>query len=467
MKPIKSPWQGDRNYHDRHQQRSYRRVELISANLAYSSNFLDIGCNSGLAISYLFEHGKIASATGIELADNAVDPTLLSDPRFSLIQGDICEIGLEDCYEAIFYGAVHHHIVRERGLGKSIEVLQKLSLHCKGTMFFETGHLSEGSRWQWQRAIRKYFRTDEEHVNYLLKSIEPAVTDFEVIGLFRIHGIRRWFMKIGIDGSKLAEAFRNAESLPELNCEITRKLGRTFGSRNQTLLECRNSIDDSGVEFMIGKDKEQEIFIKKRKSMPHIDKLEYAIGRQVNCGWAVKPTGYYKEGIAFPYLEAIPFERFISNSTAGHSGIRNSLLEIWKDACNSTIVLESSLLVVGGTYRLIDIVDFNICNFLVLNEHQKPKIKVVDFEFHSHTSIWKNRLGFSKMLFLSGSHWHSFTFLICGVLALIKNTVAADFMPPSWRAKMKRPALTSAVYTGIRSRLELAAAKVFPFLDSK
>ena len=96
------------------------------------------------------------------------------------------------------YGAVHHHILNLYGLSAAVATLQKLVSHCDKHLFFETGQIGEGGRWEWQREMRGYFRTDEEHFFYMLRSIEHLIEGFEVVGSFWIHGVRRHYLRIDV-----------------------------------------------------------------------------------------------------------------------------------------------------------------------------------------------------------------------------------------------------------------------------
>src|SRR5690606_16398339 len=139
---------------------------------------------------WLLRSGVAKRVTGIELSKSVVEHSLLMNPRFQLIVGDVTRVASYGYNDVCVYGAVHHHILHEYGLDTAIRTLKYLAKSTRSTIFFETGQLCEIGRWPWQRTLRRYFSSDEAHFNYLLASIEDRVADIKVIGRYWIHGVR-------------------------------------------------------------------------------------------------------------------------------------------------------------------------------------------------------------------------------------------------------------------------------------
>jgi len=196
---------------------------------------LDVGCNNGITSQYLLERGIASRVTGVELLATTVDESLQQDSRFSLIEGNVAELEIKQTYDVCIYGAVHHHILNFHGLSAAVATLQMLAAQSDRHLFFETGQISEGGRWDWQRAMRRYFRTDEEHFFYLLRSIEHLIDDFAIIGKFWIHGARRSYLRIDLK----PRAERTAPGVPASTVTLPEDIDgpfvRSFGSKNQRL----------------------------------------------------------------------------------------------------------------------------------------------------------------------------------------------------------------------------------------
>ena len=119
----------DSTYHSRHARRTIGRARRIGQCIDTPGSLLDVGCNNGITSEYLLDAGKARHVTGIELHATTVEESLRSRPDFSLIEGNVVDIELEQNYDHIVYGAVHHHILNLHGLGAAIATLQKLAAH--------------------------------------------------------------------------------------------------------------------------------------------------------------------------------------------------------------------------------------------------------------------------------------------------------------------------------------------------
>ncbi|WP_045858185.1 class I SAM-dependent methyltransferase [Teredinibacter purpureus] len=465
MNPDNSSWQGDKHYHSRHYQRSLKRAERIGAHIHQSNHFLDVGCNQGITTSYLLNQNKITKATGIELAQGATSEALLSNSQFDLIIGDICSQELHQQYDTIFYGAVHHHIVRENGLGSAIDAFQNLARHCDGQMFFETGELSEGSRWEWQRRINQYFQTDEEHLHYLFNSIEPILSDIEIIGKFYIHGTWRWLIKLSIQGSNW-EPKNSSTPLP-LTAQHIKSFGRSFGSKNQNIADDQHLISDSGVELKLYATDAKEFFVKKRFRTPHLDIREYEIGSQLKYDWAVIPTGLCEEGIVFPYIRATTMSVWQPKHKKDYKNLAQQLRNIWGDAKKTTINLRLTAFNDRSQANLLDIIDINLSNMLVNHDEENPLLKIVDFEFHSTNCLWKNRLNFGNAFFQVKAYKIGAAFYCAGIYETSKMLFKAQFHSAEWRIKHRQPSFALAVSSKTRAIIEKVILKFIPYLNEK
>jgi len=433
-----------------------RRAERIAAHIPTPGSVLDVGCNNGITSQYLLDAGKAKQVTGVELHESTVDQPLLDHPDFDLIEGNIVEIDLQRRFDHVVYGAVHHHILNFHGLTAAIQTLRKLVSHCDRHLFFETGQIGEGGRWAWQQAMRRYFRTDEEHFFYLLRSIEDMIEGFEVIGTFWIHGIRRSFIRIDI-----------AATGPEPQ-EVTDRMtwpkpvdgpyARSFGSRNQVLFKDEGGADgDSPTRFWIAKSTAgNDVFIKDHVHQPYSGHVEWALGQQVLEDWAVRPIARTGPGdaLVFPYLkDAAAIDNFAAAPVARRRKLAATVLEIFADAADRRIDLpESKLFGSVSGVRLIDLVDLNANNFLVTSENGNDVVNVVDFEQQSMEYAGRNRLHLARILWSLRQHriLAAMNFF-CGVTTTIWKLIVYQMKPFAARVAARQPGLISLLVADTRS----------------
>ncbi|OQX30433.1 MAG: hypothetical protein B0D96_05905 [Candidatus Sedimenticola endophacoides] len=121
----------DSLYHRRHSKRSLRRAERIAEYIQPGDEILDVGCNQGVISDCILRDSKPSSVTGVELSRATVSKVLFDNPEFDFIEGNICDIRLEKQFDVIVYGAVHHHILRERGLSEAVRVWRSLAGRCR------------------------------------------------------------------------------------------------------------------------------------------------------------------------------------------------------------------------------------------------------------------------------------------------------------------------------------------------
>jgi SAM-dependent methyltransferase len=456
----------DSGYHGRHTRRTLQRAKAIVRSLSDTSgdteSLLDVGCNRGLTSQYLLEAGTIGKAIGIELERTTVMPSLRTDPRFTLIEGNISNIEISQRFDIIVYGAVHHHIVRNYGLGAAINILHRLTDHCDRHLFFETGHITEGGKWEWQRALRRYFRTDEEHIFYLLKSIEERVSDFEVIGKFWMHGIRRWLIRIDMRRGQSAVSTSNRTKRHSSDEDYI----RTFGRRGQRLISKSTDRHDSPTEFSIIKCDGKRFITKKYLHHTGVPAQEYAIGQTVVHDWAVKACSIGPDGIlTFPYIDGTSLRDVKNRAPLEQYSIASQLLRIWKEAKATRICASNSLLIpIHQTTSLLDVVDMNVNNIIISHVGKSPVVRVIDFEPHSNHNLWRNRLHFARMMSALGRNrlW-AIRMFIAGYWSGLAYCLTYQLRGIKTRIANRQPSLASILVAESRTLMG-GVIRTIPFL---
>lgn len=459
---------GDPGYHRRHERRTLGRAKAISETLARTvgsgrvQSLLDAGCNKGLTSKYLLDTGMFERVTGIELAASTVMDSLLTDSRFTLIEGNISSLQLTQQFDVVIYGAVHHHIFRNHGLRTSIEVLRRLAHHCNHHLFFETGHVTEGGRWRWQHAIRRYFRTDEEHVFYLLRSIESRMENFEIIGKFWIHGIRRWLIRIDLRQSA-GEAFLSGDCNRHPSGE---RYIRTYGRHDQKLILTHCDTHDSPTEFTFTKENGERLVTKSYLHHTTNPMREYAIGNEIKHRWAVKARTLGADGtLTFPYVEGTSINDSKKTSFAERSVITSQLRRIWKEAKRTRLSAHDAVLIpINPGTTLLEVVDMNVNNFIIERVDGAPVVRVIDFEPHSNHNLWRNRLHFARIMLALRQHrlW-SIQMAFLGFLGGLLYCVTYQCRHVKTRIANRQPSLGSIVLAEARTLLG-RFARTLPFL---
>jgi hypothetical protein len=418
-----------------------------------------VGCNIGIISQYLLDAGIADRVTGIELFSETVSNSLRQNPRFTLIEGDIARLDLDARFDVCIYGAVHHHVLGRYGLGKSISVLQKITNACSQTLFLETGHLAEGARWPWQREMRRYFRSDEEHMYYLLSSIEHSIDDFHIVGRYWIHGIRRWFVKIDLKPFERRKLKWPTDTRICLRDEGSALFGRTFGSRNQTLVpSTEDQAKDSPTLFRIGRSVEgQKLFLKHHVHSPAASLKELTICMQMSQHWAVRCLGLSGEtpALVFPFIAAFQnIDQVRDESRKLRRCIADRLLALHAEAKQTPVHIEAqTLLPCHSPVTLLETCDFGQNNLLIVQHEGAVKILVVDFEQQSCRYGWRNRMHLARMLFQLGQHRFraSFEFAL-GASRLLLLLIQYQFLPIKARIRDRQPALLSLLVTEFRSK---------------
>ncbi|MCB1054779.1 MAG: class I SAM-dependent methyltransferase [Acidobacteria bacterium] len=457
---------GDATYHDRHSRRTLARARTIERHLGAAKTLLDVGCNRGLTSAHLLAAGVVDRVTGLELQRSTLAPDLLADPRFEFIEGNVCDIELTTSFDAVFYGAVHHHIVRERGLGEAIRVLRQLTSHCGQVMFFESGHITEGGRWPWQRVIRRYFRTDEEHLSYLLRSVEDQIRSFEVLGRFRIHGVSRWLLRLDLlPGSERLKPLAGAPII-ELDGYRRTRFVRSFGSYRQDLKPATAEATDSPVELSVAHHpKKPTLFLKRARFAPGALHQEYLQGRVLSRPWAVKPLGRSTEGdLVFPWADGDKLCEVSSRPAATRAAVADDLLRLISEAARTPALQVRRLIAPPGPQAsLVDVVDFNPNNLLVEDKNGVPMVRMVDFEIQSNHYRWRNRLHLARALETLGQHrpraWRE---RLLGTLSGIRHLLRYQLAPIEVRLRDRQPSFASLAVAEANSLLGHCLARLLP-----
>ena len=453
----------DAGYHQRHLGRSLRRARCIADNIEGPASILDVGCNYGVTSRYLLENGKAGQVTGVELHAHTVAPDLRRDSRFTLVEGNIAEIMPDGRFDYVIYGAVHHHVLHFHGLTTSISTLQKLAGACSRSLFFETGQLSEGGRWGWQRSMCRYFRTDEEHFFYLLRSIEHLVDEFSIIGRFWMHGIRRCYLKIDLKPvSRRVEI--ESSAVPS---DAGGPWVRSFGSRGQSLSPAgEDGSDDSPVLFWSRtQDDGMHVFCKRHLHHPIAALTERFLGSQIPFDWAVRPVGPNARADTLVFRNLWPSAKVIDMRMAPAAvrrDLADQVLHSFADAGTfRPEQVDGVLLPKRAAASLLDLCDFNPNNCLVVAEDGTDRVYFVDFEQQSTRYRGRNRLHLARILWSLGQYRLRATLeFVLGWCALLGLLLRSQALPIDSRIRMRQPSILSIVTVGIRTRVGAAAKSV-------
>lgn len=452
---------GDAQYHQRHNRRSLRRAQRISEYIEDGEKILDVGCNKGVISEYLLENNNPELIKGIEISKSQPSDRLNSNEKFSFSREDICHSDI-DIFDSVIYGAVHHHIVRENGLGKSIEVLQKLAENCRKQIFFETGELKEGGRWQWQRSIREYFRSDEEHIYFLLNAIRPHIDDVDIIGKFFIHGFPRSLLRIKLkpfsqrkDLKEKASARNNKTSLNHFVAQKTNKT-KSINLRMKTgLIEFSETSTGNPV------------FCKGRPFFPWVSEDEFLISSQIDKPWAIKPYNKPEDGVLkFPFIRGLSIYEVPKEN---RKEVADTLINIHNEAKNLVIKAPKSLLDRElAPKKLYNCIDMNPNNFIIEYKKNKLYVHACDFEYQPNEQRWKNKINEARSLrILKEKRLHMIKSYIEGTCLLIAQCTVSQFKCRKTRFITSQPSLLSIVVTEMTSFLGKKIARTLPFLSEK
>ncbi|WP_440998172.1 methyltransferase domain-containing protein [Arhodomonas sp. SL1] len=434
--------------------------------------FLDIGCNSGAVSSNLLYAGKVTHATGIDLSGNALPADLTNDENFRFIESDVTEIPLINYYDAAFYGAVHHHIVKTYGLGIAFQTLISIAEHCRLQLFFETGSLKEGPRWGWQRVLSEYFSTDEEHHTALLRLLSPRVASFRVIGRFPMHGVRRYLLCINLGEKPQTNERKKIVEQNIIPNDLYRgapSYTRSVGSKRQKLrLYESKDTPASGVIFKFVTAADGKRYVTKRRPLfKHVDRVEYSIGTQASGKFTVQPLARMPDGaLVFPFIPGSSITDWLRKSTPRKSRdtVASMLIEARRQLRNRIVDVHDSSFPHINNEPVFNVIDLHPRNILV-TETTPPRVHIIDFEAHSKYSAARNdiRLGRILIRMRCRPFMASFT-LFSGIIRSAFWVTLATFLPFEERVMDRKPSLLSLLIVKSRFVIETPLLRLFPFL---
>jgi len=439
----------DSLYHSRHGRRSLLKAKTILSRIdSTSGTFLDVGCNQGVVSMELMSKLKGFDFTGIELQEGTLNKVLKDDPRFQLIEADVGKFSPINSYDYIFYGAVHHHIVRDYGFNRAAEVFFWLCAITNEKLFFETGHLTEGARWRWQECIAERFSSDEEHVHFLISLIQDRLVEFNVVASYKIHGVKRWLIEFVFDGTVQEPRF---ELYPTV---------RSNGRENQ-VLGSRNELSNYAVEVEYLKS--GGVFHKRYLFSREAARLEYMIGNGLHYDWAVSPIrqGENEYVIEFPLIEGVSLKD-LCEGTRVTKAIAAEIVAISRQL--SVAIIPSEVAVKIGLHsrecNYLKVIDFNINNIIIDNQ---GRVKVVDFAFFKRDSKYRNYKNLHE-IFLSlkarpvRRKLYLFLYFFHVNFLLVQNI----FYRPERRVLQGLPSYASLLIIKVRNVVDRLLVKFFP-----
>lgn len=361
-------------------------------------------------------------------------------------------------YNVCIYGAVHHHVLHRFGLGTAVNTFQKITRSCVDTLFFETGQLCEGGRWRWQATMRRFFKSDEEHIHYFLSTIENRIQKIEVIGKYHIHGVRRWYLKISLDADRDIQTVFKATDLVSLSEKISWEHGRTFGSRGQKLIPWKSpETEDSPGWYAVSTIYEgQRVFLKRHLHRPLAHQKEHLVSSHIREKWAIRSLGVLPdlETLVFPYMqECIGVRDAINYSKVQRTEIARQLVHIFHQAEDISVSLpEFPLLPIVKDATLLDVCDLNINNFLIKLDFNNANVFLVDFEQQSTKYRYYNNIHLGKMLvILRCMPLTAISQLLRGYAGVIGLLARFQFTPVARRIQLRQPSLVSIICTAVRT----------------
>lgn len=453
--------QGDAQYHQRHNRRSLRRAQRISKYIQDGEKILDVGCNRGVISEYLLENNNPKLVKGIEISESRPSERLNRNKKFSFSREDICHSDI-DIFDSVIYGAVHHHIVRENGLGKSIEVLQKLAENCSKQIFFETGELKEGGRWQWQRSIREHFRSDEEHIFFLLNAIRPHIDDVEIIGNFFIHGFPRSLIRIKLKPISQRAASKKKESATETISPLNDFVAQKTNKTKSIDLRMKNGL----IKFYEGPT-QSSTFCKDRPFFPWTSEDEFLISSQIDKPWAITPYNKPQNGVLkFPFIRGLSIYEVPREH---RKEVADTILDIHSEAEDLVIKAPKSLLDRElEKKKLYNCIDMNPNNFIIEYKGKKIRVYACDFEPQPNNQAWKNKINKARSLrILKVKRLQMIKCYLEGACLLMAQSLISQFKPRKTRFITSQPSLLSIIITEMTSFLGTKIARTLPFLSEK
>lgn len=405
----------DRTYFNRYKGRTIKKSNVIYDNIDNCKSCLDIGCNKGYIIQFLLDKEKVSFGTGIDLKKEVVFSDLISRDNFSFIEGDIVDIDLTKIYDTIIYLSVHHHIFGKYGFLKSFEVWNKIISHCNNSLFFETGICKEIGSYYWKTNMKRIFINSNSYIYSLLNHIGSRLKKVSELAEIPIHNTKRILYKIdlypiGSNNDVVSHKDKYFGDLyKESNWKVVTKYHRTKGSKNQKLIDSSESNILKkpifiGTEFhLLENDNKEKAFSKNVINNPYKIFREFKILSQLdnNNNRFVKPIEVNdKYGLIFPYFNwkkiyDIDFSK-IKNKKEFLGQIKSFFL--FANKYKIDLGNMRPYYFRGSNTNLINIVDFNISNFIIKIEADNiVDWKVIDMEYCNYDVKNRNYYNFVKI----------------------------------------------------------------------
>ena len=448
---------GDTGYNSRHTRRNNTRVRAVLRHCDPGKYALDIGCNAGYFSQGLLESGLAEEVDAIEYDGSIVATSLKSNPNFRLFEGDATEFELERTYHTVIYGAVHHHIFAHHGFAKAMEFWQNIVSHTENAIFIESGQLAEGCRWYWQRALRRYYTSDEDYFADLMVSIGSRLGGVKLVGRHWIHGVPRWLFKIQLREPQPLVANEH------LNVSVTGCFRRTIGSRSQKLVpvEAADSTHNQGVLFRTGTLADgRKVFCKQYISSEK-ELQEFCIAKQVDDPRFVKPIGVSKDvGIVYPFVPLETLASLSREEIPDRKRLMRSALALHRLA--REVVVDTNY---GHSpeRRLIDVIDMHSAN--VFFRPSGSELILFDLELYSLSNKSRNRLHLVKIIYGWGPRDIGSILLILRLLFSSGIGICSFvFRSPTQRISERSVSIVGYLYTRLREFVDRLAIAVFPRL---
>ena len=458
LKRAKATPLGDVRYNARHERRNRARVKAIIDNSTAGEAALDIGCNAGYFSRALLDGGLAQTIDAIEYDPSIVADDLKNDPRFSLHSGDAINFSFKQTYHITVYGAVHHHLFSLHGYERTMQFWSEVVNHTESIIFFESGQIAEGCRWYWQRALRKYYSSDEDYFADLIYSIGPRLKEVRLVGCYWIHGVPRWLLKIELwplDQS-VAQTHEETHIQPEASYR------RTIGSVDQRLIlanDIQNSNVHEGVLFLVGETADGRRVFCKKYIMHEKEKQEFKIVNQIRDPRFVMPIGRSNStGIIYPYVD-LPILASVSRTSVKNKvAMSQALLSLFKYADEKHITVEF-----GGTRktRLIDAVDIHASN--IFFDESDTSFQVFDLELYSLANRPRNQLHLVKMLYRWGARdLRTLTAIALSLVSCCFGLARIAMRRPDRRVMERTVSIPWWAYTRFREALDKCIIAVIP-----
>lgn len=397
------------DYYKLYSRRNRRKVRLVVRDFPSSRSVLDIGCNRGYIVDALLRRGLVEEAHGLEMHAQAVDPALMADRRFSFHEGDIADFRFDRDYDVIVYFAVHHHVFATHGRDVALVKWQEIVDHCRSAIYFETGEIRERGELYWRKALRRYYREDEEQFRELAGMIGPRLVQVRLIGYLGIHGVVRRLLRFDLTGptehdrrERDRRRVFGGRYVDHGDYSVTSKFLRTMGSGQQRLVEVagdgaatKGLYEGTAFYLLEQRHTGRSLFSKKIHADVYKEVREFLVSSQVDHPRIAKVESVDERfGLVLPYVGGVPFSHANLSGIINKRQFRQQLRSFFHDVSQLHLSLgEFDFEANAGPKRrrLIDIIDLHPNNFLLLiADGRVVDWKLIDTEYVSNHNGLRN-----------------------------------------------------------------------------